>query len=777
MDVLSGSSSGTPAQSALGAADTAYRSFRQEYHPGAEYAIHETPLADGAIRLSLDVAGKRVRPTTGRPARVITMAWGDQYIDSLLTVAIPALLSPNNFPAFIEHFDCEFVIVTEVRAFDRIAATPAIAALLHHCDVRLVPVDDLISPWYGLALTYALMRGFSDLGPRMVETHLVFLNADFVVADGSYRSLAEHILRGERLIVSPSYCVNLEEAIVHLRARYNEKTCSLAVTRRDMAALILAHRHNCIRAKTVNQPLFNIGLFDQFYWYVDRNTLIGRQMPIAVVYMRPERALTELATFWDYGMVSELCPNLTPCVLGDSDDFVMAELRTSSTFRERHRIGRPPPKEMAAHLSTHITKDHRDYGRYSLVLHSQDLPDTVAAGEQQLARFVDEVYRYLSPPLNHLGHPFWTQAYPPFIASRHARKQLMDRAIETRAETKRTLRDNPDFAARRSQINRLRQREQELERELARAHFAAPETLQFRPDMSQNFQPIAATGFAGMRLQTELNNVARNLSLLIAEERDDIVPTAGAGLVPGLDPAPSPLRLVASPRSILGKAYRAAFGVLPKVKKWHPYYTILRHANAAIADLPMTVRALLIASPDAQIGALVAGQFPDTRIIRAPSDLLSPLNMRFHERDFRERGPLNLCICDLNAEDLLRFRAIAAVLKPHLAHGARVVVIHRTAGEFDFDRRTFDLTKQVFPIDGASKITFGGSFAGALATRWFARAVRKYRNTPLSALMVLAPTLAITSPVARLAAWLEDRNDAAVPPGVCTNFVITLDDV
>src|SRR5690348_14066075 len=131
------------------------------------------------------------------------MAWGERYVGDLLDVTVPALLTPGNLPALAAEFDCEFVIVTETRFFDRFVRSAAIHRLLGFADLRLVPVDDLLSPWYGITLTYALVRGFADLGAAMTGTHLIFLNADFVVADGSYRKLAELIKGGERLVVSP----------------------------------------------------------------------------------------------------------------------------------------------------------------------------------------------------------------------------------------------------------------------------------------------------------------------------------------------------------------------------------------------------------------------------------------------------------------------------------------------------------------------------------------------------------------------------------------------
>jgi hypothetical protein len=353
-----------------------------EFAPPPAGKIEDAYVADGVRRLSLrDRRATRRRGAESgtplglrEPARLITMAWGESYIGYLLEITIPALLAAGNLPALAGEFDCEFVLVTETQFFDRVARSGSIHDLLRFADLRLVPIDDLLSPWYGITLTYALVRGFADLGSAMTDTHLIFLNADFIVADGSYRKLAKVIKAGPRLVVSPSYCMDLEATIDMLRERRDPVTGALSISKRELAEIIISHRHNTIRAKTVNQQMFRIHRYDQFYWYVDEKTLLARQMPIAVIYMRPERVLTEMPTFWDYGVISEYCPTTEPCVLGDSDDFLMAELRNEGTFRELLHLGWPTVAEIAADLSSFTTQDHRDYGRHALVLHSDDLP-------------------------------------------------------------------------------------------------------------------------------------------------------------------------------------------------------------------------------------------------------------------------------------------------------------------------------------------------------------------------------------------------------------------
>lgn len=98
--------------------------------------------------------------------------------------------------------------MTEKNFFNYVEAHPVAKRIKSICPIRLLPLDDLIGePWqYGISLAYALFRGFAELGLAMTETYILFLNADFVLADGSYERLIPHMRRGERVLLAPSYC-------------------------------------------------------------------------------------------------------------------------------------------------------------------------------------------------------------------------------------------------------------------------------------------------------------------------------------------------------------------------------------------------------------------------------------------------------------------------------------------------------------------------------------------------------------------------------------------
>lgn len=333
-------------------------------------------------------------PATPRQkVRVISCAWGDLYVSDFCKYCLPALLAPGNLPALSAEFDVELVFLTKEEQFDSISLEPAWQAANRVCAARLVAIDDLLvgPSSYGMSLTQALYRGFADQGPAMTKNWQLFLNSDFILADGSMRRLAERMKAGSRLILSPSYCVNAEAAKPILDRARDLVTQAMTITPRSMAEIILRNRHATIRGKTINQQLFSFLYSDQFYWLVDNYTILGRQIPIAMVAMMPKNYLSAPTTYWDYGVTADFVPDTEATVLGDSDDFLMLELRANTTAHEALRLGARTINEMAASLQNFATKQTIQVARQMLILHSRDIPEKAKRAQKKLSNFVDRI--------------------------------------------------------------------------------------------------------------------------------------------------------------------------------------------------------------------------------------------------------------------------------------------------------------------------------------------------------------------------------------------------
>src|SRR5262245_42083455 len=360
------------------------------------------------------------------PTRVITYAWGEEYADTLLTLTLPALLAPGNLPYVASEVPCELVILTERRFFSKFDNHPTMARIKKICPIRLVRLDDLIvsKDKYGMTLTYALHRAFSDLGPAMTEHWQIFLNADFILASGSLRSVICHLSRGERIVASPSYCTIAEEVIPALRKRLDTTASILSVPPRELARLVLQHRHLVIQGKTVNQLAFHMRYADQFYWSVDDSTLVGYQMPVSIVGLRPERYVAEPNSYWDFGLIWEYCPRAEICVIGDSDDFVMLELRDKGVAEDQVVPGPPNKQAIAERMVTWVTPYQRHFLNFPLTLHGRDLPPTVDDARVKLRSFVDEVMVHVPELPSHINHSQWEYHWRHFRDARRLSSRI-----------------------------------------------------------------------------------------------------------------------------------------------------------------------------------------------------------------------------------------------------------------------------------------------------------------------------------------------------------------
>ena len=343
-------------------------------------------------------------------ARLIIPVWGEVYASKLVSITIPAILAPGNLPTLCEMFDVELVIVTELKLFESIRRSQSYQSAARLCAVRLVSLDDLMTDIpgdYGVVLTYALHRGFTDLGARMTETYLLFLNADFIISDGSLGHVGTLMRKGKRVIHAPSFRVILEEVWPQLQARVDRVTCTLRLPPRELVKLALAHKHQTVKARTVNQRLYHQSWMDQYYWYVDEDTLIGYQWPVALVAIKPERVVTEPVLVWDYGFIPEASPTAERHFIDDFDDFFMIEPQSRGTGRSMIRLGWISFDDIARNLSMWTTKEQRECGRQLLKFHAADLPVNLDEVVKESRSYMAEIYSRLTPtPLPHIGHAY-----------------------------------------------------------------------------------------------------------------------------------------------------------------------------------------------------------------------------------------------------------------------------------------------------------------------------------------------------------------------------------
>jgi len=364
-------------------------------------------------RTSGDTAGEAAPvgyPGVARRPKVkfLLVIWGKRYIDDWVGISLPSLLAPGNLPALAQSTDLEILIMTaaaDVRAFEKSRAFQRLAAL---CPVRFIDISDLIvGGVYGVTLTLAFARAVMLAGADMVNIHFVFMNADFVLADGSLRTLARHILAGRAIVVAPSLRVVAERVAPILWRAIDRDTQTLVLAPRTMVGVALRYLHRMTVAKTMTQPFCSTRHPNQLFWQVGEHTVLGRYFLIFMLCLRPERVVTKINSYCDYGFIPEMCPSGDESALTDSDEFLALELQRDRQEAELIRLGSASMRSLASSLAEWTTAEHRRAARYDVVFHARELPPDLEAAKQRASRFIAELADRMSPPVPHAHHHYW----------------------------------------------------------------------------------------------------------------------------------------------------------------------------------------------------------------------------------------------------------------------------------------------------------------------------------------------------------------------------------
>jgi hypothetical protein len=342
--------------------------------------------------------------------RFLTVIWGARYIDEFARVSLPSYLAPGNLPALAAGADLEVVVMTSRDSVAEFEGKPAFETLRRLCPVRFLFIDDLITTGcYGVTLTLAYVRGIAEAGEAQTDTTFVFMNSDFVLADGALATLLVRLREGARCVMAPSLRARAETALPRLMEAVDRHDLTLAMPARAMVRLAFDALHPTVIAKTVSQRFITCATHNQIYWQVDANTLLGRYHLIFMLAIRPEVPIGRVNSYCDYGLVPELVPSGQFTILDDSDDFFMLELQSAAQEKGFLHCGVKTPAAIARELSVWTTREHRRFAGVDVMFRTAGRPDGLDAARAALAAFMAEVQARMSRrPADHVDHIYWT---------------------------------------------------------------------------------------------------------------------------------------------------------------------------------------------------------------------------------------------------------------------------------------------------------------------------------------------------------------------------------
>ncbi len=347
-----------------------------------------------------------------RAVKQITLlmpVWGYQFIGRFLEFCLPTLLAPNNIPAVARELPCRFVLLSSVADEPIIRSHPAWQKLERHCACEIRSIDDLITQGNHTAtITLAFERALRQSGDAMRDTCFIFLMSDYLVADGSLKTVLRKIEAGAGAVLAGNFQIIAEDAAPLLRQRLDLESHEIVLPPRDLVRWSLTHLHPATVANIVNFGLTHNAHSNRLFWRADENCLIGRFYLMHPIAIHPETSDFVVGSSWDYSFVPELCPSGNIVALTDSDDYLVVELQRRDYEWENLRPGPVVAAELAKSLAEWTTDYHRRNVAQTVVFHAADRPANLAQCIARSDAFVENVRQSLvAPALSHRRHPYW----------------------------------------------------------------------------------------------------------------------------------------------------------------------------------------------------------------------------------------------------------------------------------------------------------------------------------------------------------------------------------
>jgi hypothetical protein len=372
------------------------------------------------MNLQASITNDFVTEESGRPPfkmiRCLLPIWGFAYVKNFLEVALPTWLADGNLPAVSRMAQTEFVFLTSREDEIYLRAHPGFKRLSAICPTTVHFVDHLITGSnYSTTITLAYLEAIRATGDDMLDTCFLFLVSDYIVADGSFRTVVERVRDGRNGVLVGNFQVVEEEALPWLTDLLQASPTVLQIEPRRLMKWALSHLHSATAANTVNYPLIHNDHTNRLFWRVDNQTLIGRFYLMHMIAIRPELRDFVIGSSCDYSFIPEMCPSNNVEIVTDSDDYLVIELQPRDHEAKFLKSGPQKTGKLARTLSEWTNARHRENAATTVIFHADEIPPSIDKAVAEADRFLAQVRSKLKrTPKAVRQHPYWTGAIAAF---------------------------------------------------------------------------------------------------------------------------------------------------------------------------------------------------------------------------------------------------------------------------------------------------------------------------------------------------------------------------
>jgi hypothetical protein len=220
--------------------------------------------------------------------------------------------------------------------------------------------------------------------------------------------------------------------------------------------------------------------------------------------------------------------------------------------------------------------------------------------------------------------------------------------------------------------------------------------------------------------------------------------------------APAPAAQASALWKVLGRGYRALFGSIPNVGKYHPLWTDLHDVATVVSQWQADsgTKLLWLGPPSSFFHGLL-------------NDRVDPLAYLLPEQESSGAADnrYDHCFCELTVEQLTKFRDLYGPIRSSVKDGGTILVYVFNNFHRVFQRSDVALCESAFPDLDWSEIHFNGSRLSGWLSSLFLTATNSYPTSPSMARLAAALVSIALAPFARLANGLAaSRDPTAMTP-------------